>query len=80
MKSKAAKSYGRSDEFIESFNNMGYSFTYSDELLCQTEKFICKFYNYNNVSKVNEARLNSFELGNYDEQTMPCNHDLWRSI
>lgn len=63
------------DEFIELFNNMGYSFTYSDELLCLTEKFVCKFYNYNDVSKVNEARLNSFQLGNYDEQTMPCNLD-----
>ena len=48
---------------------------YSKDLLYQTEKFTCRFYNFDDISKVNEARLNSFKLENYDEQTMPYNVD-----
>ena len=53
---------------------MGNTFTYNDELFPKFEKFVCQVYNYN-LASVNKARLQSFRLGSYDEQTMPCNQN-----
>ena len=62
------------EEFIQSYKCMGNTFMYSEDLLYQIEKFTCRFYNIDDISKANKARLNSLKRGNY-EQMMPCNLD-----
>ena len=75
-KLKPFKLLSGSPEFVDLFKNIGREFTCGDELLPKCESFVCQLYNQSDVSEVNKARSNLFNLGLFNEESMPCTQDV----
>ncbi|XP_070535408.1 uncharacterized protein [Ptychodera flava] len=74
-KKKMANMLLTSDTYTNTFQEIGTSWTVSDELMTQIESFVCELYGQGQCSNVNEARYNCFRLGSQNDGALPPNKD-----
>ena len=74
-KTKPFSLMSKTPKFTKAFQELGKSFTLTDDLISTLEDFVCKLYGMNKISTVNEARYALFSMATRQEDIMPPNKD-----